>query len=156
MTCCEVLVDHPRSVAYLQHRSAAFGTASASLLLGNHDIVTLAEESRAFSRAGTAAAPALSTARGVLTRRYVQGAKAQDKAIDLEDYLEARDYAGAVTYLEFTKSSSSSLDTLQWLAYAHYHNWEHAEVQCMLQPCLHAALLSSILRFASAYDKPCS
>ena len=59
-----------------------------------------------------------------------QAAKSQDKVIELEDYLEARDYAGAVTYLTFKKSSDeSSLGTLEWLAYAHYHNWEHAEVR---------------------------
>lgn len=70
-----------------------------------------------------------------------QAAKSQDKVIELEDYLEARDYAGAVTYLTFKKSTNeSSVETLEWLAYAHYHNWEHAEVHlscavCVGRPC---------------------
>lgn len=48
----------------------------------------------------------------------------------MEDYLDARDYVGAIAFLEFQqKEGEGSGQALEWLAYAYYHNWEHAQVK---------------------------
>lgn len=61
--------------------------------------------------------------------KHVQGLLSKDKAPRLEDFLEARDYVGAAALLRFQQKDGSSEDqALEWLAYAHYHNWEHAQV----------------------------
>ena len=59
----------------------------------------------------------------------VQGHLSKDRAPRLEDFLEARDYVGAAVFLRFQQKDGSSEDqAVEWLAYAHYHNWEHAQV----------------------------
>jgi hypothetical protein len=43
--------------------------------------------------------------------------------------LEGRDYAGATAFLTFQRrEAGADSKTLEWLAYSHYHNWEHAQV----------------------------
>ena len=59
----------------------------------------------------------------------MQGHLSKDKAPRLEDFLDERDYVGAAAFLRFQQKDGASEDqTSEWLAYAHYHNWEHAQV----------------------------
>ena len=69
----------------------------------------------------------------------VQGHLSKDKAPGLEDFLEARDYVGAAAFLRFQQKNGSSEDqAVEWLAYVHYHNWEHAQVLPANRPtCTH-------------------
>jgi len=55
-----------------------------------------------------------------------KSAAAKDKIPDLEEFLQKRDYMGAITLLEFKKSSDPNNETnLAWLAYAYFHYGEH-------------------------------
>lgn len=59
----------------------------------------------------------------------VQGHLSTEKAPRLEDFLEERDYVGAAAFIGFQQKDGTTADQAQeWLAYAHYHNWEHAQV----------------------------
>ena len=51
------------------------------------------------------------------------------KPPDLEEFLERRDYSGAVTLLEFRRSGDpDNVETLEFLAYAYFHYGDHAKV----------------------------
>ena len=66
----------------------------------------------------------------------MQGQKPQDKAFQLDAFLHKRDYVGAIAYLNFhRRESTDDINTLEWLAYAHYHNWEHAQVRILHSAC---------------------
>lgn len=59
----------------------------------------------------------------------VQGQLSRDKSSCFEDFLDERDYVGAAAFLNFQQKDGSSDDqALEWLAYVHYHNWEHSQV----------------------------
>jgi len=52
-----------------------------------------------------------------------------DKIPKFTDFIQKRDWSGAITLLEFERSSQMSntdvnkrIDTLMWLAYCHFHN----------------------------------
>lgn len=72
----------------------------------------------------------------------MQGQLPKDKTLCLEDFLDERDYVGAAAFVNFQQKDGSSDDqALDWLAYVHYHNWEHAQVllvdfepPCCLRP----------------------
>lgn len=59
----------------------------------------------------------------------VQGRQSRDGGAHLEGFLDGRDYAGATAFLTFQRrEAGADSKTLEWLAYSHYHNWEHAQV----------------------------
>jgi intraflagellar transport protein 56 len=49
----------------------------------------------------------------------------------LEDFVQARDYVGAITLLEFLRSTErgSGGDTALWLAYCWFHNGDYARAR---------------------------
>ncbi|CAG9465919.1 unnamed protein product [Pedinophyceae sp. YPF-701] len=54
--------------------------------------------------------------------------KSKEKEVPtLDEFLAKRDYAGAATLLEFERlgQARSEEETLEWLAYCHFHNGEH-------------------------------
>lgn len=55
--------------------------------------------------------------------------KQEKRPPTLDELLEARDYVGAITLLNF-KQQGNKNDTklVEWLAYAHYHHGEHDKV----------------------------
>ena len=58
-----------------------------------------------------------------------QGQEPRDRSLQLETFLEGREYAGATAFLTFQRrEAGADSKTLEWLAYSQYHNWEHAQV----------------------------
>lgn len=58
--------------------------------------------------------------------------------------MDTRDYVGASAFLKFQqKEGAADEQALEWLAYAYYHNWDHAQV------------IASLLQVAAVLPKSC-
>ncbi|WIA21525.1 hypothetical protein OEZ85_000725 [Tetradesmus obliquus] len=67
-----------------------------------------------------------------------QTAKQEKRPPTLDELLDARDYVGAITLLNFKRQGNRN-DTklVEWLAYAHYHHGEHDKALALYQELLH-------------------
>jgi hypothetical protein len=56
-------------------------------------------------------------------------AKQEKRPPTLDELLDARDYVGAITLLNFKRQGNrNDAKLVEWLAYAHYHHGEHDKV----------------------------
>lgn len=71
--------------------------------------------------------------KNVKSQRAQQKAKAAPKMPQLEEYIQNRDYTGALALLDFNKNSpeedTSEMDTLMWIGYCAFHLGNYSRAQ---------------------------
>ncbi|KAH7430747.1 hypothetical protein KP509_08G012600 [Ceratopteris richardii] len=90
------------------------------------------------------------------------GKRKQSAIPDLQAYLEARDYTGAITLLQLKHLENvCDVEILQWLAYCHFHHGEHDKAhevykQLLAQPnskSIYHTYSAACLYYMAMYDE---